>query len=188
MCVFKGDVPSGMPAFKPPPFKFSEFNNATGKVMEFTLGSALRDKTSALVVIPLIALMEHMTIAKAFGGTSRIDASQELLCLGLSNIIGSFFSSIPVTGAFGRTAINYASGAQTPMGGLVTGTIIILALLIFTPWFYYIPKATLSSIVICAVIFMVDFEILVSIWKTKSINSLSTVYFKTCNFMKLRIL
>lgn len=99
-----------MPEFKWPPVSYSE--KVGNETVEFSLGSALREKTSALIVIPLLAFMEHITITKAFAGTSRIDATQELLCLGVSNIIGSFFSSMPVTGAFGRTALNHASGAQ----------------------------------------------------------------------------
>lgn len=70
-----------MPAFKPPPFSYSE--NAGNSTVEFSLGSALREHTSALIVIPLIAFMEHVTITKAFAGNSRIDATQELLALGV---------------------------------------------------------------------------------------------------------
>jgi sodium-independent sulfate anion transporter 11 len=75
---------------------------------------------------------------------------------------------MPVTGAFGRTALNYASGAQSSLGGVVTGAIVILALVVLTPQFYYIPRASLNSVVIMAVVFMVDFDILVSIWRSKS--------------------
>jgi MFS superfamily sulfate permease-like transporter len=75
-----------MPSFKLPPFSYSEkVGNAT---VEFSLGSALREKTSALIVLPLLCLMEHITITKAFSGTSRIDVTQELLCIGVANIIG----------------------------------------------------------------------------------------------------
>jgi sodium-independent sulfate anion transporter 11 len=155
-----------MPEFRLPPFDYSE--NKNGTVVEFSLGSALKEKTSALIVIPLIAFMEHITITKAFAGTDKVDANQELLCVGVANLIGSFFSSVPVTGAFGRTALNHASGAQSPLGGFLTGAIVILALVVLTPQFYFIPKATLNSVVVMAVIFMVDFDILVSIWKSKS--------------------
>lgn len=37
--------------------------------------------------------MEHITIAKAFAGENTIDASQEMLSIGVSNIIGAFFRS-----------------------------------------------------------------------------------------------
>ena len=50
----------------------------------------------------------------------------------------------------------------------VQGVIVILALTLLTPYFYYIPRATLSSVIICAVIFMVEINILQPIWKCSS--------------------
>lgn len=44
----------------------------------------------------------------------------------------------------------------------------ILALSLLTPYFYYIPRATLSSVIICAVIFMVDIDIILPIWRSSS--------------------
>jgi len=50
-----------------------------------------------------------------------VDATQELYCLGVCNLLGSFVSSMPVTGSFSRSAVNHASGVRTPMGGMYTG-------------------------------------------------------------------
>lgn len=44
-----------------------------------------------------------------------------MIAVGLSNILGSFFLSLPTTGSFTRTAVNNASGVCTPLGGLFTG-------------------------------------------------------------------
>lgn len=52
-----------------------------------------------------------------------LDASQEMIALGVCNIAGSFVSSFPTTGSFTRTAVNNASGVVTPAGGLVTGEV-----------------------------------------------------------------
>lgn len=60
---------------------------------------------------------------------------QEMLALGLCNLAGSFFKSIPTTGSFSRTAVNSTSGVKTPAGGLTTGLIVILSLLFLTPIF-----------------------------------------------------
>lgn len=91
-----------------------------------------------------------------------------MLALGISNIMGSFVSSMPVTGSFTRTAINNASGAQTPLGGIVTGTMLLLALAFLTKTFYYIPKATLAAVVICAMFYLFDYNAAVTLWRTKS--------------------
>lgn len=50
-----------------------------------------------------------------------MDATQEMIALGLGNMIGSFVRSMPVTGSFTRTAVNNASGVRTPAGGIFTG-------------------------------------------------------------------
>jgi len=52
-----------------------------------------------------------------------VDATQELLAVGLCNIGNSFFHSFPGTGSFSRSAVNAASGVRTPMGGLYSGEI-----------------------------------------------------------------
>lgn len=85
-----------------------------------------------------------------------LDATQEMLALGLCNIFGSFFMAMPTCGAFTRSAVSQASGVKTPFAGLYTGLIILLALSLLTPFFTYIPRATLASILCCAVAFMVS--------------------------------
>jgi len=50
-----------------------------------------------------------------------IDATQELVAIGLCNIGNSFFHALPGSGSFSRSAVNAASGVRTPMGGLYSG-------------------------------------------------------------------
>ncbi|KOB75789.1 putative sulfate transporter [Operophtera brumata] len=56
-------------------------------------------------------------------------------------------------------AVNHASGVATQFGGLYTGVLVLLALSLLTPYFYFIPKASLAAVVICAVIFMIEYEL-----------------------------
>lgn len=85
----------------------------------------------------------------------KLDASQEMLTLGLCNLAGSFFSAMPTCGAFTRSAVSQASGVRTPMAGIYTGLIVLSALSILTPYFQYIPRSSLAAVLIAAVIFMV---------------------------------
>jgi solute carrier family 26 (sodium-independent sulfate anion transporter), member 11 len=66
-----GQIESGLPPFKVPEFKF---NDTEG--VEYSLGDLLKSDTSALIVLPILAILEHITIAKALAGTDRVDASQ----------------------------------------------------------------------------------------------------------------
>lgn len=96
-----------------------------------------------------------------------VDATQEMIALGMCNILGSFFSSMPTTGSFTRTAVNNASGVQTTLGGLFTGGLILLSLGLLTEIFRYIPKTTLAAVIITAMFFMVDVKGMRDIWRTR---------------------
>ena len=50
-----------------------------------------------------------------------MDATQELIALGISNIGNSFVGAFPCGGSLSRSAVNNASGVRTPFGGLYTG-------------------------------------------------------------------
>ena len=101
-------------------------------------------------------------------GGKPIDASQEMIALGICNLMGSFVSSMPTTGSFSRTAVNSASGVRTTFGGIFTGSLVILALAVLMPYCAYIPKASLAAVIITAVIFSVEYEVVRPMWKSKS--------------------
>lgn len=159
-----GNVTAGFPNFAPPPF-FIENGNQTYNFIEIvqTLGSNI-------IIAPLIGILESVSIARAFSKGSRVDASQEMIAIGTTNVIGSFVSAFPATGSFARTAINASSGVRTQMNGLFTGLIALLALSVLTPYLYYIPKTCLAAVIISAVIFMVEVELVLSVWKSRKLD------------------
>ncbi|XP_045127808.1 sodium-independent sulfate anion transporter-like isoform X7 [Portunus trituberculatus] len=175
-----GDIEAGLPAFKAPPF--STWDNGT----EVYFNEMVSNVGAGIIIIPLISILESIAIASAFAGGKTIDATQEMYALGMCNILGAFVQSIPVTGSFSRTAVNSTSGVKTPAGGIVTGLLVVLALAFLTPYFKYIPKATLSAVIICAVIFMVEYETVRPIWKARQLDQLPLWgTFFTCLFWKL---
>lgn len=108
----------------------------------------------------------HFSFGFAAKGKT-IDATQEMLALGMCNLLGSFFQSMPVTGSFTRTAVNNASGVRTTLGGIITGCLVLLSLGFLTSSFRFIPKTTLAAVIICAMMFMVDKEDIKEIWRSK---------------------
>lgn len=158
--VLIGDIGSGLPKFRPPPFS-STVGNET-----YNFGDMAHVLGPESIVLPLVAILESVAIAKAFSGGVLVDATQEMIALGLCNILGSFVRSMPVTGSFTRTALNHASGVQTPAGGIFTGMLIILALSLLTSTFYYIPKASLAGLIITAMFSMIDYMIFPRLWAT----------------------
>lgn len=123
-------------------------------------------------MVPLIGFLESIAIAKAFARKNRynVDASQELIALGIANCLSSFVSSYPVTGSFSRTAVNAQSGVATPFSGLFTGAVVLLALGVLTPSFKYIPKASLAALIMSSVVTMIEYHILKNIWKVRRLD------------------
>jgi sodium-independent sulfate anion transporter 11 len=139
----------------------------------YSLADITKDINIGYLLTPLVAVLEAMSIGKPFArkGHYKFDTSQELLPYGLANILGAFVQSgLPVTGTFSRTALNAASGVRTPAGGIVTGGIVLLALAFATPLFIYIPTASLSVVIILAVIDTMTFHKVWIFWKTNKID------------------
>ncbi|KAK8753435.1 hypothetical protein OTU49_004486, partial [Cherax quadricarinatus] len=178
--IITGEVKPGLPPFHPPAFSA----DVNGTMLTF--GDILADVGAGVVIIPIVSILESIAIASAFAGGATIDATQEMLALGMCNLAGSFVQSMPVTGSFTRTAVNATSGVKTPAGGIVTGTLVILALAFLTSYFKYIPKASLAAVIICAVIFMVDYQVVLPIWQAHRLDQLPLwTTFLTCLFWKL---
>lgn len=181
-----GHVPQGLPSIKIPPFGFSKEYNGT--VIEYTFLNMVSNLGSGIIIVPLIGLLENIAVCKAFANGKPVDATQELLALGFCNIGNSFVQGYPGTGALGRSAVNSASGVRTPLGGIYTGTLVIVALLFFTQYFYYIPNAVLAAVIISATIFMIEVKIVKPMWRSKkSCFTIFIVTFIACLVLHLEI-
>ncbi|KAL0092673.1 sulfate transporter family-domain-containing protein [Phycomyces blakesleeanus] len=108
---------------------------------------------SSLPSAVIILILEHVAIAKSFGRINdyQINPDQEIIAIGFTNIWAAFFGAYPSTGSFSRTAIKARSGVKTPIAGIFSALVVLLALYALTPAFYFIPDATLSAVVIHAV-------------------------------------
>ncbi|XP_049853757.1 sodium-independent sulfate anion transporter-like [Schistocerca gregaria] len=173
--LLTGTVRSGLPNFGFPPFS-TTIGNTT-----YSFGEMCGQLGSSIFLVPVIGVLGNVAIAKAFASGESVDATQEMLALGLCNIFGSMASSFPVSGSFSRSAVNHASGVKTQLGGIYTGSLILLALSLLTPYFYYIPKASLAAVIICAVIFMIEYEVVKPMWKSSRKDLVPTfVTFVAC--------
>ncbi|ODQ44969.1 hypothetical protein PICMEDRAFT_35754 [Pichia membranifaciens NRRL Y-2026] len=106
-----------------------------------------------LPVATIVLVLEHISIAKSFGRLHdyKIDPNQEFIAIGVTNLVGTFFSAYPATGSFSRTALSSKCGVKTPLASIFAGFCVLLAIYCFTDAFFYIPKATLCAIIIHAV-------------------------------------
>ena len=104
-------------------------------------------------IVAILMVLEHIAIAQSFGRINdyKINPSQEFVAIGFTNIVASFFQAYPATGSFSRTAIKSKSGVRTPIAGIYSGVVVILAVYLLTPAFFYISNAALAAVIIHAV-------------------------------------
>jgi sodium-independent sulfate anion transporter 11 len=69
----------------------------------------------------------------------------------VSNLLGPFLGGYPATGSFSRTAIKSKAGVRTPLAGVITAVVVLLAIYALPAVFFYIPKASLAGVIIHAV-------------------------------------
>ncbi|NWH41264.1 S2611 protein, partial [Chloropsis hardwickii] len=172
-----GSIPQGLPAFRPPPFSLAAPNGTV------PFQSMVQDMGVGLAVVPLMGLLETIAIAKAFGRAvptgSRTQQRLSFISSGVANVLGSFVSSYPITGSFGRwVAAGHSLGLLTPgcqcpwLRGppRPAGALVLLSLAYLTSLFYYIPKAALAAVIIAAVVPMFDAGIFRTLWRVKRLD------------------
>lgn len=108
---------------------------------------------SQLPASVIVLLIEHISIAKSFGRVNNytIDPSQEMVAIGVTNLLSPFLGGYPATGSFSRTAIKSKAGVRTPLAGVITAIVVLLAIYALPAVFFYIPSATLAGVIIHAV-------------------------------------
>ncbi|KAM0062719.1 putative SLC26A/SulP transporter, STAS domain, sulfate anion transporter, STAS domain superfamily [Helianthus debilis subsp. tardiflorus] len=115
----------------------------------------------------MIALTEAVAIGRTFASMKdyQVDGNKEMVALGTMNVIGSMTSCYVATGSFSRSAVNYMAGCQTAVSNIVMSIVVLLTVKFLTPLFKYTPNAILSSIIISAVIGLIDIDAAILIWK-----------------------
>jgi len=149
-------IPKGLPPVTVTDLKFHDFN----------------DLIIPVLVVTIVGFMESIAIAKQLASKHKynIDASQELIGLGMSNFIGSIFGAYPITGSFSRSAVNNDSGAMSGISGICTASMVGLVLLVLTPVFEEMPLATLAAIVISGVLNLLDFDEAIYLWRVHKLD------------------
>jgi sulfate permease, SulP family len=146
-----GPIKSGLPALGTPDLHLSD----VGSLAAGGIGVMLVGFAEGLGAAKTYAAREH----------DEVDANRELLGLGGANLAAALSSGMVVNGSLSKTAVNASSGARTQLSGLIVAALTVLTLLVLTGLFEDLPEATLSAIVIAAVIELVDIPALISLYR-----------------------
>ena len=156
-----GTIPSGLPSPKAPRLDM--------KVIPKLL--------TATIIISLLGFMEAISIAKAMAAKTgqRLDPNQELIGQGLANLVGSVGQSYPVSGSFSRSAVNLQAGGKTGLSSVITSLTVVIVLLFFTPLLYHLPQAVLASVIMMAVIGLLNVSGFVHAWEAQRYDGVISV-------------
>ncbi len=128
------EIPAQLPPLSHPDFTFST-------IAELAPGA---------LAIALLGLVEAVSISRALAARShqQIDSDQEFVGQGLSNMIGSFFSSYAGSGSFTRSAANFEAGAVTPISTIFSACILALIVLFAAPLTAYLPVPAMGAVIL----------------------------------------
>lgn len=153
---------AGIPTVKPlpaslPPLSAPSFDWETWRKL-----------ASTALAVTLFALTEAVSISRALAVRSgqHIDANQEFIGQGLSNIAGSFFSGYVATGSFNRSGVNYTSGAKTPLAAVFAALLLMVVVLLVAPLAVYLPNAAMAGVLFLVAWGLIDWHHIHQIWRS----------------------
>ncbi|CAH1373967.1 unnamed protein product [Tenebrio molitor] len=152
-----GEIPSGLPLPRPPPFSL--------------VTTVLLDGFTIAIVSYSITLSMAFIFAQKLN--YEVDPNQELLAQGMGNVFGSFFSCMPVTASLSRSTIQQVVGGKTQIASVVSCTLLLFVLLWIGPFFEPLPKSVLASVIVVALKSMVmQIGDVYKFWKLSKMDAL----------------
>jgi high affinity sulfate transporter 1 len=141
-----GAIPDGLPSFTFP---------------DFSLGDVVGLLPDAFA-LALIAFAESVAGARALAAKRHyeIDADQELIALGVSNLGAGLFQGFAVDASLSRSAVADSSGVKSQLSNILLFGLLVVTMLFLMPLFHDLPEAVLGAIVIAAVAHFVDVKAL----------------------------
>jgi len=148
-----GNVTSGVPVPGIPDASFSEFT----QLLLPALG------------IALLAYPDSFLTARSLSTTGgyTLDADQEFLAIGASNVASGLLQGIPVNGSQSRSYVQRDAGGKTNLVGLICSALVLVTLLFLTGLFEQLPLAVLSGIVIVAGIGLFEVRDFKALWRVR---------------------
>jgi len=132
-----GGIPGSLPEFHLPTFTWSLVAHLLPPAITIALLGSIESLLCARVADNLMADdLDHQ----------KHDPNQELMALGVANIVAPFFGGIPATGTIARTVTNVRSGASSPLAGIIHTLTLLLIIIVAAPLADHVPLATLAAI------------------------------------------
>ena len=106
------------------------------------------------VAVALVSFADTSVLSRTYSARLRVpvDASQEMVGLGIANLAAGLFQGFPISSSSSRTPVAEAAGSRTQLTGVV-GAVAIALLLVFAPALLRnLPSTALAAVVIASAI------------------------------------
>ena len=119
--------------------------------------------------IVLVSLADTMATSASFASrrSDEVDANQEIMGLGFSNLANAFVQGFPVSVSGSRTAVLTQSGAKSQVANLVGAALLVALLLFFPGLLQDLPQPALAAVVVAAAIGLADIGALRTYWRVR---------------------
>ena len=119
------------------------------------------------LAIAIMSFLETVLVARQNRRRHEpdIDSDQELLAVGVASVLGGFSQTLPPAGGFSQSAVNIRAGARSQVAGLTTALLAVLVAVFLAPVLDDLPQAVLASMVVVAVVGLVDIGEFVRFWR-----------------------
>jgi len=129
-----GEISGGIPLF-------------SGFPLNADTARLIPEITSIAVAAAILGMLESVTVAKSLAAKTGqpIDPNQELIGMGVGNLVGSGFGATPGSASFLRSAANLQSGGRTQWSVVASGVFVFLIVVAISPVLAYIPIAAIAA-------------------------------------------
>lgn len=146
-----GAIPGGLPALGVPDVSAGDL----GRLLPVAAGIALVGYTDNVLTARSLAARHGY----------RIDANQELLALGLTNLVSGLSQGFPISSSASRTAVPASLGSKTQLVSLLGAASIVGTLLVLGPLLAEIPRAALAAVIVAAAFAIIDIAGYRALWR-----------------------
>lgn len=118
------------------------------------------------MLMALIGMVQNIAMAQALAikRRERVKANDELLGLGVANLVAAVYGGMPVGGGVSRSALNVSAGAQSPLATIVSAAAMAAIVAGLASSFSHMPLAVLAASIIVAAFSMIDLKSLRDAW------------------------
>lgn len=94
-----------------------------------------------------------------------LDASREMIALGLANVASGLMRGMPVGAGFSATSANEAAGARSRLAGVVAAAAVVVLMAVGGRYIALLPESALAAVVIAALMHALDPKPLLHLWR-----------------------